>query len=32
MSWIKMGPNHESEFEFTEEIFGGAVPGTFSLR
>ncbi|MGI6449723.1 MAG: elongation factor G [Desulfitobacteriia bacterium] len=27
--WIKMGPNPESEFEFTEEIFGGAVPKNF---
>jgi elongation factor G len=27
--WIKMGPNPDSEFEFTEEIFGGAVPRNF---
>ncbi|HHV64273.1 MAG TPA: elongation factor G [Peptococcaceae bacterium] len=27
--WIRMGPNPDSEFEFTEEIFGGAVPKNF---
>jgi elongation factor G len=27
--WIRMGPNPDSEFEFTEEIFGGAVPKNY---
>jgi len=27
--WIKMEPNPESEFEFTEKVFGGAVPRNF---
>ncbi len=27
--WIKMGPNPEKDFEFTEEIFGGSVPRNF---
>ncbi|NLM20207.1 MAG: elongation factor G [Peptococcaceae bacterium] len=27
--WIRMGPNPDNEFEFTEEIFGGAVPRNF---
>ncbi|NLO97588.1 MAG: elongation factor G [Peptococcaceae bacterium] len=27
--WIRMEPNPDSEFEFTEEIFGGAVPRNF---
>jgi len=27
--WIKMEPNPEKDFEFTEEIFGGAVPRNF---
>lgn len=24
--WLEMSPNYESDFEFTESIFGGAVP------
>lgn len=27
--WIRMGPNPDKDFEFTEEIFGGAVPKNF---
>lgn len=27
--WIKMGPNPEKDFEFTEEVFGGSVPRNF---
>jgi len=27
--WIRMGPNPDKEFEFNEEIFGGAVPKNF---
>lgn len=27
--WIQMQPNPENEFEFTEEIFGGAVPKNY---
>lgn len=27
--WIKMQPNPESEFEFTQEVFGGAVPKNY---
>lgn len=27
--WIKMQPNPEKDFEFTEEIFGGSVPRNF---
>jgi elongation factor G len=27
--WIKMQPNPEKDFEFTEEVFGGAVPKNF---
>lgn len=27
--WIKMQPNPEKDFEFTEEVFGGAVPRNF---
>ena len=27
--WIRMGPCPDKEFEFTEEIFGGAVPKNF---
>ena len=27
--WIKMQPNPDADFEFTEEVFGGAVPRNF---
>lgn len=27
--WIRMQPNPEKDFEFTEEVFGGAVPKNF---
>ncbi|UWG95592.1 elongation factor G [Dehalobacter sp. DCM] len=27
--WIKMQPNPDKDFEFTEEVFGGAVPRNF---
>lgn len=27
--WLKMGPNPEKDFEFTEEVFGGSVPRNF---
>lgn len=27
--WIKMEPNLEKDFEFTEEVFGGAVPRNY---
>jgi len=27
--WIKMQPNPEKDFEFTEEVFGGSVPKNF---
>jgi elongation factor G len=27
--WIKMEPNPENDFEFTEEIFGGSVPKNY---
>ena len=27
--WIRMQPNPEKDFEFTEEVFGGAVPRNF---
>ncbi len=27
--WLKMAPNPESDFEFTEEVFGGSVPRNF---
>ncbi|NLI93669.1 MAG: elongation factor G [Peptococcaceae bacterium] len=27
--WIKMQPNPEKDFEFTEEVFGGSVPRNF---
>ena len=27
--WIKMEPNPEADFEFTEKVFGGAVPRNF---
>ncbi len=27
--WIRMEPNPESDFEFTEEVFGGSVPKNY---